>query len=197
MTFIPTPSAALIVIRHTLFNKAVDNNLWFTGPGNFGQADLADLIDALDSWYQANFLLFLSADLTYIGMKGYDMSSSNGPTWELVTSQAGGATGSSLPGKDCVVSSFGTGGRGRSSRGRIYSSGVREADCAGNTIDATLRGNLGDAWSALSGAVESPTQTQHVVVSFQQDGTPLSAGNPRIVTSYTMRPGVKSQRGRS
>lgn len=179
MAFQPVPNVAEVRVRTVVDNQNLLNILHFaheTGP--ITGTNLAELLGIVDAWYSSAILPWLSADLTYRGVDGYDISIPNGVYWGDSTSAGpGGSGGESMPGNVAFVVKFYTAERGRSGRGRNYIPGIPEPNVTINTLDITTANNLADGYGGLvAGGTYDPSPWLWVVVSRVSGGVRRAEG---------------------
>lgn len=198
MAFIPVLNTAMCELRFTLFGQQIENVLYFEHTGSISTLDLQNLATALDLWVANYYLLAgLSQDIAYREVFVTDLTTATSPTASASVNAGdiGTLTQPSLPGGTCIVASFRTAGRGRSSRGRNYISGLGESTVTGNQVALVITTQFITAYEELIN--NPPTDWQWVVVSRYTGGNPRASGVTEPITSVTFTDlNVDSQRRR-
>lgn len=186
MAFIPTPNTARCAIRMHLFGQNVVNTLWFDNEGSPYDATALGLLGSgILGWWINHVAPNLSNNVTIQDITCTAQDTSTSPA--VVTSTAltpGEIAQGALPGSVCIVVKFNTVGRGRSSRGRNFVSGLPEGSVLGNTIDPSDRSAILAGYAQLNAEVSG--SGIHVVVSKQLDGVARTEGFVQPVTGYTI-----------
>lgn len=174
MVFVPGNNIFKVDIRQGLFGQNVSNTLYFRAvEPPVTASDVDTLAAEVQAFWEGYLSTHVVEDLTLEEIYITDLSTQTSPTYTYPVTPAarGSRTGEPLPSNCTFCVSFRTNGRGRSSRGRNYVSGLAEADVGGNILDPTEADGIVNAYSAgilqnlnLSGFME------WVVVSSIQDG---------------------------
>jgi hypothetical protein len=141
MVFVPKDRAVGIHIRGTLNGEQVENTLYFADFEGSGVTDeLLLLASDIMTWWQNGVMLQLTDGYALREVYAVDMSSNTAPTATAVpsTPSVGGQTEDSLPNNVSLCVSFRTGGRGRSSRGRNYISGLPDNAVTTNNFSSVV-----------------------------------------------------------
>lgn len=184
MAFVPVPNTAMCEVRGTLFGQQIENTLYFEFSTPPSQADLDTLADAVGLWWRTTVMTTnLSQDYTYRETFVTDLTTATSPTAVSIVGAgtAGSIANPSMPGNVAIVVSIRTAGRGRSSRGRNFISGLPQTYCVANAYDGTEAGQLTTAYDTL--ITTPPTGWEWVVVSRFTAGAPRVTGQTIPVTS--------------
>lgn len=186
MTFIPTPHGARIVMNWTKGTETFSYVFYATKAG-FDLTAQQQLADAVDGVVNATWRANLGAQITYLNTTVYDARESDGAiTVSNAHTGAGTAATETLPLNLCVCVTLRTAGRGRSSRGRKYISGLTEGAVENGvwkgTATAAVLVFVDNVHIAIGDA-----GWQHVIRSIQQDGQPVNPAATRAVTTLSVR----------
>lgn len=186
MAFVATPNAAKVVVSFTTDTKPWSNTFWFT-KSLFTDEDLTLLAALVGGTYGSELKGLLSVESAFVSAKAYDMRSSSGGT-ALNVDDAGAGTqsGDALPIQAALVLTLYTGGRGRSSRGRVFVSGFGEDKFDSGSFDPTTMAAVVAVASGMKAACAGEGWNL-VVNSYQHDGVVLSQGATRQVTDIVSR----------
>jgi len=198
VAFVPTPDCAKVVLVYNMAGQVYANTLWFQKTTPWGTAEMTALGDNVRYWWATEMAVMYSNDLTLVDIVVYDMTAVDGPVIHDTTDLpiAGSQTTEPLAANAAAVISFRTSGRGRSARGRIYVGPLTEDACDdGLHLNSTYRPYLIDAGDAIP-AIGAGIGWTHVVVSFQLDNVPRTAGFAQPVTTYLVDTALDSQRRR-
>lgn len=195
MAFVPGEHTARVVILSGDSTLQWTNSLWFVR-ANFTQTHLEELTQAVvDAWALAASS-FLADNYGTRGGTGYDMRSSDAPTFEYnITPDMGERTGQVLPIQDALVITMYTSARGRSGRGRVYLCGTTEDTVTDGVFTSTyMTDGVGIVTAAKDAAFAVGWNL--VISSTQQDGVPLTSRMNRVVTSIVCRSGIPGNQQR-
>jgi hypothetical protein len=196
--FIPTTNCVKVDAEGVLFGQQIDNTMWFLHrAGAPTIADLTDLGVRFNDFWEGNVVLHLSQDYAYKGCIVTDQSSESSPAVNVpVFGVSGTIAEDSMPGGTCLCITFLTAGRGRSSRGRNYISGIPKVQIIDNAVDGLYAGNFPVGYNSMfSHAIND--NWMWVVVSHFTAGAPRAAGLPQEVISANLSDlNVDSQRRR-
>jgi hypothetical protein len=185
--FIPTADTVKIDASARLFGQVLDNTMWFLS--TFGPPtvdDLRALGTAFNDFWEANIVNWLSHDYQYLGCVVTDQSSETAAAINApVTGVFGTIAEASMPGGSCLAVKFSTAGRGRSSRGRNYISGIPKVQVFDNAVDGDFATNITVGYNQYFAAGFHSNWTW-VVVSHQTGGLPRAAGLPQEVLNASV-----------
>lgn len=165
MAFIPTPNAARVALRFSLFNQDVVNTLWFRKDIGIQDPALAmsGLAVAVANWWEDNLQNDFPSELTLEDVTATSQVSSTAPSVTEGVSLSGTLVGTPAPGNVCITIKFNTAQRGRSGRGRNYLSALSEGDITGNQLSQVRADAFVSAYNQL--IVVPPDGWEWVVVS--------------------------------
>jgi hypothetical protein len=184
MTFVPAPGVVQVNQRATLFNQQIENVHYFelgSAPDAAAIQQAAD--DARDEWI-AQMLPVLTEDYIYREAYVTDLTSETAPAATSVPASltTGDGTSDSAPGSVTLCLSLRTSGRGRSSRGRQYISGISEGSIIDNAWDATKAQSVVQAFAEYQAQMATKGYAL-VVLSRIQNAAPRDQGLAQPVTS--------------
>lgn len=180
------------------FNQQVcENTLYFFKSLGYDPADLTELGDLMVTWWRTNMRPFVSDACVLNIVRVTDLTTQNAPGIEIpvTTNNVGQNTSPAMPGNVTVATTFLTGFRGRSWRGRNYFVGMTEGQVIGNFISTALQTSLTAAYAALLTAPIAPTYVWSTVSRYG-DNQPRNPGFSAIITSTKTDLAVDSQRRR-
>lgn len=198
MAFIPVPNAIKLTVTFTLGGQLVNLTLGLEKASAVTPSDLTAACNGGIDWASTELLPHLSNQIALTGAEAYDLSSSSAPTVKLSTASpiVGVVNAISTPANAAGVISFRTGGRGRSSRGRIYVPGFPQtAVQQGVFLDAGTVGALLDAGNKIN-TYFTGVPLNHVVISRYTNNAPRITGVTEPVTGIVVDNRIDSQRRR-
>lgn len=159
---------------------------------------ISNMLDAVNGWVDPTLLQYLSVDLKYLGCYGYDASSASGVRVDkpLVAPAQGGINVASLPPQNACVTTFATGLRGRSYRGRAYVAGIPTSVETSAILDASFAGNIAAAWGALHDVIDAQGG-EMVIISRYAAKAPRPIAVATQVNTFIGRQPIGTQRRRS
>jgi hypothetical protein len=184
MSFVPAPNVVQINQRATLFGQQIENVHYVelsTSPDAAAIQAVADT--ALTEW-ENHMLPVLSVEYVYREAYATDLSSETAPaaTAAAAANKTGGLAVSSVPGNVTLCLSIRTNGRGRSSRGRQYISGLPDDIVDGNAWTAQGAAGVVDAFAAYRDALTAAGYSL-VVLSRRENNAPRAQGLAQLATS--------------
>lgn len=201
MTFIPALNTAKVAIDVTNGGNHLINTLWFTRGVSWGNADLDDLAAAVVTWWKTRILPNVNANCVLTEVSATDQATQDGHVSRVaVTSgNVGTLSGVALPNNACLVVTFRSDARGRSTRGRNYVPGLTST-VLGSNVNQVTPGHaaaLATAYSNLTD-VESatPTPSVHCVASHFHNKAARSSALTYEITAYVADVNIDSQRRR-
>jgi hypothetical protein len=200
MTFVGKANCVQANLRFTLLSQQIENTLYFEyKAGSVTPALMNTLGDDLITWWVANIAPEVTTDMTFREVYLTDLTTQTSPTVTATTGlpSAGTLSGDPVPNNVALCVSFRSSGRGRSSRGRNYISGIPEGYVSGNDIDTTLADALVLAYEGLQDAATFTDDWTWIVYSRFQNGDPrpealIAPVDAVVLTDYV----VDSQRRR-
>jgi len=198
MTFQPAINCAKAVIKHAVGSNNFYNILNFYHGTSYGQVNITDLAEAIDSWWATEMMPLFDADYLYVETTVTGLTSENDLTATVDTGAGGGAVvGQLMPYNVAFVITHRTGYTGRSARGRTYHSGLSDVMFAAtNQLTQTVVDDIEAAWAELDTYLAA-TSWEFVVLSRFHNGSKRATATFFPVISSTARNTVvDSQRGR-
>jgi hypothetical protein len=200
MVFVPGDNIAQVSIRGTLHGQQVENTLYF---GNFSGAGTTDNLGGLGNdilaWWVAEMTPQLVDEYVLREVYVVDMSSDTAPTATVTPPipTTGDITATSLPNNVALCVSFRTAGRGRSSRGRNYISGLPEQATLNNNFTSLVSNAIKAAYDKLLDAATFSLDWTWVVYSRYENKQPrVTAFTPAVEAVVLTDTVVDSQRRR-
>lgn len=193
------PQTLKVELFQRLDNQNIENVMSFRHNTGWDEPTANGFLVDLVEWWGSEMAVIISDRLTLVGLKGTDISSSNGFTTEYqpVTPVPGLVNADPLPNNNALVISFRTAFRGRSYRGRNYIAGIPESSTTLSSASGAFVTGLLTAYNALT-AVAAANDCEHVVVSLYENGAERATGIATPVTAYVIVDAViDSQRRRS
>lgn len=150
MAFVPVPNTAQFELVQVLDGQRIENTLYAVKTAPWTAAELETECDALASWWTTNMAPIISDQVTLVTVEGTSMESNTAPVGANTTGTPSvGLQGTPVPNNCALAVSFRTALRGRSFRGRNFVAGLAEADVNRSHVDATLVGQIQDAYNVL------------------------------------------------
>lgn len=206
MPFVPVANTALFEFRYLMDLQHIENTLYFESAGAITPADLTALINAMETFWNAEFQPLIPVTIELVEMVATDLTSATSAQVTLapVVTSLGAVNDPALPNNVSLSVSFRTAQRGRAFRGRNYWPALWETGVIKNTVQDTIVAAIQDAYNALitDAGVTAAGFTWVVVSRFSGidgDGKPIPrvAGITTPVISATIvDPTVDSQRRR-
>lgn len=184
MPYQPVENTVLVELRYTLHGENVENTLHFHSEDGVTLANMQDLADFVDDWWDTSVRPLQSTAVTYRETYLTDLTTQTSPTYtSTVKSGLAGTDGSAsgMPGNVTLCVSLRTNNRGRSGRGRNYFVGLNEDDVTGNFVVQAKADNIILAYENLLVPALFPYQL--VVVSRQFNGVQRAEGLVQPVTN--------------
>lgn len=125
--FIPAPKCAKVEMRVVEEGEPAENVLYFyQSAGNFTMAQLETLANAVEVGWVAHLAPVMNTATNLFQVRASDMSSRTGPVWEDNPEPAPAGTDANDPAPNTLCIGIGThtGFKGRSSNGRIFTTGA-------------------------------------------------------------------------
>lgn len=176
MAFQAAPNVVGAYIRGTFQGKDVENTFYYKYTGTLTQSMVDDLANALHAVVVSDWLPLLSSGYTLRETYVRDLAVEDALQKTVVCTSgcAGAQTGDTLPNQATIAIARRSGLTGRSTRGRIFWPGLREADVANNTVDSTFISNVVAALEALDVAAIAEAFVPVILSRY-------TAGAPRAV----------------
>lgn len=185
MVFVPALGVAKVELRSTLDDQQVENTLFFYLGANPVDSDFETLGDELVTWYSTSVVPNLSTEFVFREAYVTDLTSQSSPTFTRTpVAPVPGQNGSPvLPSNVAFTVSFRTNGRGRSSRGRNYISGLTDVQVAGNELSALIANTFVSAYEELLPGGGALTNGVWGVLSTISNGAPRATGLFQNITT--------------
>ncbi len=197
MPFQAAPEIAQVTVHGMVDGQVTINDLYFFSSGGINLTNLATLVTGVANFLTSDYAPLLSDDWTAVKVRGVDLTTQTGPTFELPNSSVGGVAGEANPNNVAACVSFRTAQRGRSARGRNFVPAVPGSMVTLNTIDSTWISDLLTAYSTMIGAGTFVTGWQWSVLSRVFEGSPRPVGIAIPISSVLMVTNtVRSMRSR-
>jgi len=198
MPFQPIPNVASAEIRFDMPDAVrAENRIFFLQPAGYTLSTIQALAQIVDNWVGTVWLDNLPTAVSYreTFVRGQSMEED---VQDVRNASAGPGTINSpaLPNEVSFAVKFETGLTGRSARGRMYVTGLVEAEVTGNLLNVARANNFVSALNALFATAQASNWIP-VVVQRINNGTVLPEGIPRPITDVGFTDLiVDSQRGR-
>lgn len=195
--FIPVPHVFKCEMIYLSNGQRVENVLHFDIAGEIDIDTPRRMADAINSAYGTTLAAVQNENTTLTLIRVQDLSSEGSFLYERGAGASGLLLGAGVPGNVTIVTKFGSGLSGRSTRGRVYNVGLDQGQVAGNQIGSVDAGLISAAWVDFVTAVNADfTGAAHVVVSYCGGGTWRTEGLVTAVQTYTTELNLDSQRRR-
>jgi hypothetical protein len=183
MTFVPAPGILQVNQRATLYGQQIENVHYFElgfPPDPAGVQQAAD--DARDNWV-THMMPVLTEDYIYREAYVTDLTTQTSPaaTAVPISLTTGAGQSDAAPGSVTLCLSLRTSGRGRSSRGRQYISGLSEGSIIDNAWDSTKAAEVVTAFQAYQNSMNLAGYNL-VVLSRISEGNPRDLALAQAVT---------------
>lgn len=198
MAFIPVPDTAKLVMRMSQFGRIYTNTTYWKKSAGWTLGDLNELASQAYLAWETHVLPNQSTAVVLLAPYAYDMSAIDGAvgTYDPPSTENGGNASPALPGNVTATVTLRTGGRGKSSRGRIYHIGLTEGDVTNNAIILATRDTILTGYENWWTDTEFETSSDLGVVSFQLNNVVRNPGVFQLVTGLSMDEGIDTQRRR-
>lgn len=198
--FVPVPNAAaLTLFFRSNAGKVFTNGFGFVKGSTWGTTDLQNLCDAVPDAFEELISPVMSEEVVLWQITARDLSTEEGNYAENVPA-------SPIAGEDAfplgllnaaLIVTFRTGIIGRSARGRMYFGGVAAAARVNDQLWSESKAlQVQNAFGSFLPTIATETESEHCVISRQEDNVPLTTGITRVVTNYIGRTYVGTVRGR-
>jgi len=195
--FIPAENTAKVRMVFQTPGGIANNVFYFQNGTGWDAESLLDLADAVDTAWQANITPVQANEVLYQKIEVQDVSIEDGATAEIFALAAGSGGSGILPGNVTLAISFRTGFAGRSRRGRLYHVGLTETGVVGDKLVTGVQAGMQAAYAGLFEDVATALPgTNHVVVSYCDDGAWRTDALVTPVTSYSVDDTIDSMRRR-
>lgn len=198
MPFQPIPNVASAEIRFDMPDAVrAENRIFFLQPAGYTLSTIQALAQIVDNWVGTTWLDNLPTAVSYreTFVRGHNQEED---VQDVRANSAGPGTINSpiLPNEVSFAVKFETGLTGRSARGRMYVTGLVEAEVTGNILNVARANNFVSALNTLFATAQASNWIP-VVVQRINNGAVLPEGIPRPITDVGFTDLiVDSQRGR-
>lgn len=184
------PTAYRVTVIGDLFNQAVENVWYATGPSTFDSAEAASIAAIFQTAY-ADILLNLSQDFFVYQIDVQNLAGPASGTYTLAITGGinGGVVQDSLPGNVAFCIRLRSAIAGRRFRGRKFFAGLGEGDVIGNTYDIARADGIVTAVQDLIDALETAGNAMQIVSFVGETSVPVTTASyfDRIVDSQRRR----------
>lgn len=199
MAFQPCPGILEVTYHYTWQGEDCYNVMHVdNGTGSpWVAADVTTVINAMGGWWGTNMQSLQSNLVTFVEIRGRDLTSSTGVEVTGAYGGAGSVATATLPNNCTIAVKWGTGLAGRTARGRTFHIGLVEAQVTGNTLNPTPLASIRTAYNALITAVTGTGKGHLVVLSRSFNKVKRTNGVGFQITAATFADAfVDSQRRR-
>lgn len=196
--FVPVSDTVKFELLFGLEGQILQNVINVKFPTTPGVPLALDVAAAIVSWWSANIAPITSAGVTLTAIRGTDLNTSTGFSFEYTTGLpvAGSATtGQIMPANVTAAIRLTTPSRGRSYTGRLYHVGLLSGEVQGNMLTSGSVSALKIAYEALLTAIGVAGGTWGVV-SYFADKVLRSSGVFTGISAITVDQNLDSQRRR-
>lgn len=201
MAFQPCPGIAQLEMVYTASGQPCENVFHVMGLASYDEGILTTILEELSAWHAAHVVTSQSAEVFLQKLVGTDLGSETGARLDLPVSPPRQGTGSAapLPNNVTLAIKWGTGLRGRSSRGRTYIIGLTEGALGSDAQEVTsaFAGNILAVYDHLLTDTFTTSGVQLCVLSRRHNNALRAAGVGIPITSTSLAdPFIDSQRRR-
>lgn len=198
--FVNSPGVVQCNLNFTWRNVPVLNTLYFSkvAAGAVTAADLLGLSVNVRDWWLNTLRAWITSEITFQSVYATDLTTQTSGTFlqTALLPVAGSQNTESVPNSIALCVKFGTGARGRGSRGRNYVPGMPQVQFADNYFNPGYTTNIIASYNAMDDWVD-PAEWLHVVLSRYINKLPRPLGVATPVTSYSLTTQLgATQRGR-
>lgn len=196
-TFIPAPDTARVNMKYTSNGQKVQNVLYFQKAGGWDSAGLTDLVAAVSARWDQIIKPVQNNGISLDTIEAVDAETEGGIGATTTVGVAGGNSGGALaPNNVTLVTKFSSNLTGRSHRGRVYFIGLGKDMISGNQAASGVSDGINTMWSDFFLAVETDTDSEHVIVSYCHLKAWRTTAEVTQVTNYSTENNLDSQRRR-
>lgn len=197
MAFVPAENTVLLELVYDWQGETAENTLYFEKSDGWDIGEMQNLATDVNEWWNENLAPITSSSVELEVIRVTKLDTQFDLFYELAPAvpYQGDETDPSMPNNVSVTTTFQSGKRGRSFRGRNYFVGLTENNVSGNLVDPVFQAALQTAYELLNGAI-STTLTDHVVVSRFGNGIPRVDAIVSEVIAYRAGQTIDTQRRR-
>lgn len=176
MAFVPNAYAAKANLEFETEGLTWSFNLWFAHATTQDATSVSILAYALSDWVTAVMLPLFVQVTFFNGVTVYSMASTTAPkaTVPKTPHVPGLVAQAPCPLNAALVVTFDAGGRGRTSRNRIYITGLPESQITSSEWNLTVQNDVKNAFTALRETFLLPLLYTQAVASSYVDGAARS-----------------------
>lgn len=197
MGFVPGPGQAKVNVELQIDNDTSSFGFWVLDTTSPQNADLDGIGLVVDAWVRAELEPILSGGVEITGFTIYDYASITSPKVSFVYQppEEGNVASTTVALSTSMVVSLATGGRGRSSRGRIFLPGAPQSAMFDGEFTQTYADDVDARFTALQDNLRTAGY-ELIVSSAVAGGVDRVARLPQIVTSIVpkRKNGVQKRR---
>lgn len=177
MAFVPAPNIVQVEVRALFAGQKVENRFMIDTLAPVTPASVQAAAELVLGWAVSTYFPLLPNAIELVECFARDMSDAEGAQFSAVPEApvVGGQASIPMPNEVSFCVSFKTSSSGRSARGRAYVLGIPQPLVVGNVINATLRGQLRDAFVTLRSAIND-MDWLFVIVSYTTNLEPRPGG---------------------
>jgi len=184
--FIPAPDIVKVEFRYTMLGQQTMNVFYFFQEGGWTVTSMNAFADFAEDTWNTNIKPLLHAGTTLREIVVTELSAESSFQITNPSGAVGTRAGTPLPNNIALVVSFRTGLTGRSRRGRVYHSGVVEADVTENSFNNTQAFEIRTAYEDFFTSFIAEGDWVHVIVSYCEDGVWRENALITPVAAYTI-----------
>lgn len=200
MAFIPVPNGIQLCFDFVTAGQFWQFCIMLRKPGGgVSPTDLSTVAGYGSAWWVSDLKTVMTTDNTLRQIRATDMTVQGGPLSTVSIGTTGAVAPPMLPLGTPVVVSLRTDKRGRSYRGRVYLSGVAEANRASSSPVDLTTGFAGTTLPARFAALDANLQSggyEVIVASRQHNKSVTNPAATNRVTAYVIDTHLDSQRRR-
>jgi hypothetical protein len=191
MPFIPALGVIKVEIQFTKSGQQCENVFYVDSTTMQASDALEDIADLVDAWVHSDYLPILPNEVTFVGTKCTDMTTSTSPAFfKAATGAITGTGGAGMPNNVTIAVHKTSAGRGRSASGRVYPIGVPTQHQSGvNNIAQVAATEFCVAFRALRDDVNASTLGGMflTLVSFFTANAPRATGVMFHIVDFVCR----------
>jgi len=196
-SFIAVPDTAKVVMRYIMNDHEVMNVFYFKQPDGYDDAGVQALAEAVTQSWDDNLAPIQPDGLILGRVEATSLRTDPDFFFANPVNAAGSVNEPILPGNVTLAIKFLTGLTGRSQRGRMFWLQLTEPMVLGDVVNGVrLTAVLGGIEQFFADIATAMPGTDHVVVSYCEDGAWRTEGQTTPVLTYDSDGVVDSQRRR-
>lgn len=177
MAFVPAPNIVMAEVRALLDGQHIENRFMLNAQEAVTPAIVQSIATSVLVWATAEYFPLLPNAVALVEVFARDLTTADGSQYSATPAIAtvGGQASIPMPNETTFCVSFRSTASGRSARGRAFVLALPQPLVVGNIINATLRGQLVDAFNALRTQMDTDG-TPLTIVSYVNGGIPRPGG---------------------